>query len=347
MANKKKMLTDSEIAAFCEQLGFMIKAGISLEESLLLLNEDTKNTRGSEITVRLLRSVEVGQTFAQSLRETGEFPKYMVDMVEIGETSGRLEEVLNSLRAYYERSEAISKNIRSAVTYPLVMIVMMLVVVFIIIVQVLPVFQGVYEQLGSQLSGFVQGILNFGKALSDNWFIIVLVAAIIVLVFLILRNTEGGNRTLSSWGAKLFKKTAASMASGRFASAMALMLGSGMDVDAAMDMTLELIDDKQTHRKVWEVKNMMGSGIGFADAIVRSGVFSGIYGKMISIGFKTGSLDEVMHRIAAHYEEETARSINSMIAAIEPTLVAILSLVVGLILMSVMLPLMGIMSAIG
>ncbi len=344
---KKRMLSDGELSAFCEQLAFMIKAGISLQEGLMLLCEDTKNARGTDISGRLLESVENGSSLADALETSGEFPHYMINMVEIGETSGRLEAVLDSLRIYYERNESISKSIRSAVTYPLVMIVMMLVVVLIIIIEVLPVFQGVFEQLGSELSPFVQGILSFGQAVSQYSVAIIAVLAAIVVVFIILRNTEKGRRALASISEGMFRKVNDSLISGRFASAMALMMGSGMDVDQSLDMTEQLIDNNKTKQKIENIKSDMLGGKGFAEAMVDSGLFSGLYGKMITVGFKTGALDEVMDRIAKHYEEETNRRINASVAAIEPTLVAILSLVVGLILLAVMLPLMGVMSAIG
>lgn len=344
---KKRMLSDGEIAAFCEQLGFMIKAGITMQEGLMLLGEDNKSARGAGITEGLLETVEEGNSLAYALKESGVFPHYMVSMVDIGETSGRLDSVLDSLHVYYERNEAVTKSIRSAVAYPLVMIAMMLVVVLIIIVEVLPVFQGVFEQLGSELSPFVQGIMSFGEGVNRNIAVIVIVIAAIVITFLVMRQTKRGRKFLSNMSEFFFKRVNQSLMSARFASAMALMLGSGMDVDQSLEMTLELIDHRATKDKIEQMQEEMRAGTSFSDAIVDTGLFSGLYGKMITVGVTTGTLDEVMDRIARYYEEETNRRINSTVAAIEPTLVAILSLVVGLILLAVMLPLMGVMSAIG
>lgn len=344
---KKKKLSDAEISAFCEQLGFMIKAGISLQEGLMLLSADTKDDHGKELTDQLLDTVEMGGTLAYALKESGEFPSYMINMVEIGETSGRLDQVLESLRTYYERNEAISRNIRSAVTYPLVMIAMMVAVILIIIVEVMPVFQGVFQQLGSEVPPFVQGVMNFGENVSQYSAVIIIVVAAIIVLFFVLRGTSKGRDFMSGISEKLFKKTSSTIASGRFASAMALMLGSGMDVDSALDMTMEVVESNSIKAKIAEIKKHTDEGEGFAESIVKTGMFSSLYGKMIMVGFKTGSLDSVMERIAHHYEEDTNRRINSLVAAIEPTLVAVMSLVVGMILLSVMLPLMGIMSAIG
>ncbi len=335
------------MAAFCEQLAYMVKAGISLQEGLMLLAEDNKGAQGEQIVAALLDTVESGGSLAYALQETKAFPGYMVSMVEIGEASGKLEEVLGSLCAYYERQEAVAKNIRSAVTYPLVMIAMMIAVILVVIIQVLPVFAGVFEQLGSEMSGFVVGIMQFGSAVSRYAVVIVAVVASLIALYFILRRTQGGKRFLSGVYEKLFRKTSLAVASGRFASAMALTLGSGMDVEQSLDMALELADNPRIREKIREVKRRTAQGSAFAEAIVDVGLFSGLYGRMIAVGFKTGTMPSVMQRIARHYEEEADRRLGSILAALEPTLVAILSLVVGLILLSVMVPLMGVMSAIG
>ncbi len=343
----KKRLSDSEIAAFCEQLAYIIKAGISLQEGLMLMSEDAKNDVESKITGGLLECVEQGSSLAYALKNSNEFPKYMVNMVEIGETSGRLEEVLESLCTYYERNEAISRNIRSSITYPIVMIAIMLAVILVIIIEVLPVFQEVFQQLGSEVSPFVQGIMEFGKGIREYAIVIIAIVAAIVVIALVLRSTAGGKKWLASVYEHLFRKMSATVSSGRFASAMSLMLSSGMDVDESLNMAAELMENESAKRKIQEIKKKMDSGTGFSEAIVSTGMFTGLYGKMITVGFKSGTLDEVMKRIALHYEEEIDRKLNGLISALEPTLVAILSVIVGLILLSVMLPLMGVMSAIG
>ena len=342
MAGIKK-LTNGEITVFCEQLAYTLKAGIPLEEGLLVIGEDLKNTEGARIILELADTVGAGGTLAAALRASGRFPHYMAQMVEIGEASGRLEQVLSSLAAYYDRQEALARNIKSSVTYPLVMIVIMAAVILVIVTQVLPVFQEVFRSLGSEMSGFVQGLLQFGSAVSRYAAVIVIVTGALVVLFFLLRTSKRGRNFLASCRTRMFKKTSAALASGKFASAMALMLGSGMDVDEALSMT----EDERSRRRIALMKQKMAGGMGFADAARNAGMFSGLYGKMISVGFRTGTLDSVMERIAARYEEEAARRMNAFVSALEPTLVAVLSVIVGMILLAVMLPLLGVMSAIG
>ena len=327
MGKRKKRLANADISAFCEQLALVMKAGISMQEGLLLLLEDAQDAAGAETIRAMADEMERGGSFAQALRAAGVFPGYMIHMAEIGEASGRLDDVLQSLSEYYVRSDALTRGIRSAVAYPMVMVVMMFAVIIILIVEVMPVFQNVFHQLGSEMSAFAQGILGIGNAISRY-------SAVILGV-------------LAALYAFLFRSLSQTIASGRFASAMSLMLESGMDVDSALDMTLELVEDARTREKIRRIQDYMHGGARFSDAVVSAEMFSGVNARMLTVGFRTGALDTVMRSIARSYDEQVERKITGILSVLEPVLVAVLSLIVGMILLSVMLPLMGIMSAIG
>jgi type IV pilus assembly protein PilC len=347
MEKTKRVLPNREISAFCAQLALVVGAGISVQEGLLILCEDAEKGPGQALLEELCRKVEMGAPLSQALGDSGRFPDYLVQMVEIGETSGRLEEVLASLTNYYDRSDAMARSVKNAVTYPMVMILMMLLVILVLVVQVLPIFQDVFHQLGGEMSGFALGIMGMGQAMSRYAAYILGAIAVLAVGFLLLRRFPGGRAFLSRLYQRMFRKLSYTIAAGRFASAMALMLSSGVDVDRALVMAKELMDDQRLRENVDRVQERMAAGDRFADALVETGIFSGINARMVLVGFRTGSLDTVMERIAQGYEEEADDRIGSLISRLEPTLVAVLSLVVGMILLSVMLPLMGIMSAIG
>lgn len=345
---RKEFLSLGEISAFCAQIAMIMKSGIPMAEGISIMCEDMKNSEGKAILESIREQVETGEPLYVALGATGKFPKYVVDMTEIGETTGRLDEVMDSLYTYYEREEAIAKSIRNAVTYPLIMVVMMVLVVTVLIVKVLPIFNQVFVQLGSEMTGFSRTVMNLGQLIGRYSF--VLIGVVVVLaVWLIMRKTEGGRKTLQKWNASFFatKKLNAKIASGRFASAMSLMLASGLDTDQSLDMVYKLVDNDYIKEKIAACKQHITDGANFSDALVRADIFTGVYARMVSVGFKTGSVDTVMAKLAERYEEEVDTDIGNIIAVLEPTLVAILSIVVGMILLSVMLPLMGIMSSIG
>jgi len=342
-------LSASELSAFCAQIAMIMKSGISVGEGISIMCEDTKNPQGREVLEKIREDIDTGASFNQAIAATGKFPKYMVDMSEIGEATGKLDDVMDSLCLYYEREENISKNIRNAVTYPLIMIAMMIVVILVLIVRVMPVFNEVFIQLGSEMTDFSLAIMNLGIIIGRYSFVFIGLIAVFVVLYAVLRHTKGGRRILAKWAASFVatRNLNAKISSGRFASAMSLMLSSGLDTDQSLDMVYNLVDNEYIRGKITLCKKHISEGSTFSDALVKSEMFTGIYARMINVGFKTGSVDMVMRKLADRYEEEVDSQIGNIISVLEPTLVAILSIIVGMILLSVMLPLMGIMSSIG
>jgi len=226
---------------------------------------------------------------------------------------------------------------------------MMLAVIIILIVQVMPIFNDVFQGLGAQMTGFPLAVMNFGQTLGNYGAVIVSVLAVLVVGFVVIRATASGRDALDRFKENFFvtRSLYAKIASGRFASAMSLMLASGMDTDKSLEMVHRLVRTPSVRSKIALCQEKLQNGIKFSDALAEVGMFSGVYARMVSVAFKTGSMDSIMEKLAVRYEEETNTQINNIISIVEPTLVAVLSVIVGVILLSVMLPLMGIMSAIG
>lgn len=347
--NKLTPLTNHEISVFSNQMSMMLSAGITIDEALRLLEQDADTTEGKLLIHEIYDILETGTSLNHAIKESGLFPKYVVDMVTIGEQTGKLDTVFASLADYYDREEAIADSIRQAVTYPFIMIIMMLCVITVLIAKVLPSFKQVYEQLGSSVSGVSATILGVGDALGKYSAVFIIIFALLVGLYVYFTRTAAGRVVFQNLAAHLpimgdmYDKIAA----GRFSSGMALALGSGFTAMEAVIMVEQLITNKVYSKKITRLKALMDEGDLFSDAAVKAGIFSGTYGRMVSIGFKSGMLDSVMNRVAQRYELEVDRAIGHFVSILEPTLVAILSVIVGLILLSVMLPLMGIMSQIG
>ncbi len=345
----KDTLTPTELSAFCAQVAMIMKSGISVGEGILIMIEDMKHSQGRDILVNIENEIEFGSTFSGALKATGKFPKYVVDMSEIGEATGKLDDVMDSLSAYYEREENISRNIRSALTYPLVMIAMMVLVILVLVVRVMPVFNDVFTQLGSEMTGFSRSVMNMGVVIGQYSFVFIGILILLIAGYGFLRGTDAGRRALARFASVFFvtRGLNAKIASGRFASAMSLMLMSGLDTDQSLEMVFNLVDNDYIRNKITRCKELISGGANFSEALVKTEVFSGIYARMVTVGFRTGSVDMVMRKLADRYEEEVDTQIGGIISILEPTLVAVLSVIVGMILLSVMLPLMGIMSSIG
>ena len=331
-------LTNLEIASFCSEMAMILKSGISALEGVDLLREDAQTKAEKELLDEIYQSVMDTGRLDQALEETKVFPEYLIRMTQIG--------VMESLAEHYDREEAIRRSVRSAISYPLLMIGMMLVIIIILMTKVMPVFDQVFRQFGQEMTGFSRGILLAGNALSRYSAVFAVLLAVIVCAGIYFTKTESGRKKMYHIGSgfAFSRELKDKLSACRFAGGMSLALKSGLTPEQGMEFSENLIEDDDFRKKVAECKADMENGTDIAEALVKAGIFTGVYARMTSIAGKAGMMDEMMGRIADECEEEVDEKLSSMIAVLEPTLVIILSVIVGTILLSVMLPLLGIMS---
>lgn len=341
-----KPFSNLELSSFCGQMSLILKSGISSMEGLTIMLEDAVSADEKTILTKLLSNMQETGSLCQALTRAKVFPAYMLHMVEIGEETGTLDEVMESLKNHYEREEFISKSIRNAVTYPMIMTGMMVVVIIVLLVKVMPVFNQVFVQLGTEMTGFSRMLMDTGTAINRYSAVLIVVIAIIAGAILYGTHTESGKKLFRKMGhkVKFTRSIYEEIAACRFASGMALTLSSGLNPDRSMELVISLNDDPIFQKKIELCQNEINQGKELSEALASSGMFTGIYARMASVGSKTGSLDQVMNEVAEMYQEDIDTQMNNLLAVLEPTLVVLLSLIVGVILLSVMLPLMGIMS---
>ena len=176
---KHKPLTHHELSVFCAQLSMLIKGGVAPFESVRILLSDTRDKEGQHILNDMMLVINTGEKLNVAMESTGVFPDYVIHMVQIGEESGRLDTVLDALSDFYEREDTLRDTIRSALRYPLVMIGIMFVIVFVVITRVLPVFAGVFEQLGTGMNAFSASLLRLGERMNRDSLIIIILLALL------------------------------------------------------------------------------------------------------------------------------------------------------------------------
>jgi len=347
--NTRKQLTNQELAAFCDQIAMVLNAGISPSEGVSIMLEDTQSQEGKEILRIISENCDEGISFHESIEETGVFPKYALDMIKIGEESGKLEEVMRSLAFHYNREENISRGIKSAVTYPLLIVGMMLIVILVLMIKVLPIFNDVFKQLGTEMTGISRTLMNVGSTISNYAIVFIAILVILVVAYIVFAKTDWGKIRFSKFLSKFFatRKLYEKIASGRLASGLALTLSAGIDTEKGIELVESLVENSELKPKLDKCKEMMEEGVTLTDALCDTEIFSNMYSRMITVGIKTGAVDKVFQKIANGYEEEVDEKISNLISVLEPTLVIVLSVIVCLILLSVMLPLMAVMSSIG
>jgi len=344
----KYKLTARELSSFCGQMGMLLHSGISTAEGLHILCDESKTDTDREILTPLIRSVEETGSLSQALEESGYFPKSMTAYVKTGEETGCLDEVLKSLSEHYDQEIEISENIRSAITYPLIMLAMMGTVIIILLVKVLPVFQQVFRQMGLEMNHFSNGLLNAGNVISRYSAVLLILILIITAGFSALFFTEKGRFYLRRLSGRLpcIKDIPISADYARLTQAIAMGIHSGLDHVVTLEMAQKLLSHQNIREKAKKAQKLLEDGVIFEDALSESGLFEGLNARLITVGLRTGTADEVMSKLAIRYREMALTITGNILSIAEPSIVIIFSLLVGLVLLSVMMPLLGILSEI-
>lgn len=342
----RKKLTPEELYAFSDEMGMMISSGVSAIQGLTMMIDESQGGEEKELLTEMEAVVGETGSLSKAIEGSGVFPDYFVEMARMGEQTGKMDSVLTNLAAHYSREMAISSAIRSAVTYPLMMVAMMLVIIIVLVTEIMPVFNRVFKQLGGTMDGLSAGFLAVGTFMKSHGVILLIILLALVIYVLILNKTAWGknHRNGILYKSRRFKSIHSKIATSRFASAMAMTLSSGMDVMQALDVSGNIVEAPEFESKVEKCKDSFAETMDIGKAFSLSGIFGGLYGRMAILGAKTGNMENVLEKVATTYQEEADEEINDLIAVVEPTLVIILSVIVGIILLSVMLPLLNIMS---
>lgn len=348
MAAKKEKMSAQELSSFCTEVALMLESGMSLYEGMETLVQSNHTSEYADVYKHTCEKLMETGTMYEALKAEKAWPSYLVEMTGIGERAGKLEEVMHGLATYYEREGRIRRAIRSAVAYPMVLGVMLMLVVLVVMIQVMPVFRRVLSSMGVAVTSTGAAMMNVGTAI--GWFVLALGAVILVgaVVLLILMQTSMRDR-ISVFMQTRFPAVhnlSMKLSASRVASVLSMMLSSGFPLDEALEMIPGLLPDKTAAREIARIREKMNGGASFGDALGESALFDQIYGSMVRMGIATGHEDRVMKKIAVVYEEQVEDGVANLVSIIEPTLVAVLSIVIGAILLSVMMPMAGIVSSI-
>ena len=346
---KPRELSNLEIARICQELAVLLHAGVLLGDGLSLLAREEGGALG-ELLAGVGREVDRGESLSAAMEATGLFPTYVTGLLQVGERTGRTEQALGALAQYYEQREQMDQRIRTALTYPAILLMLMLVVIVVLLSQVLPVFEEVYASLGGRLTGVAGGLLLLGQGLDAVMPILcVLLTGAAVCVAAFALSDGFRDKVLGAWRkANGDKGVSRKMSDARFAQALAMGLSSGLPLEEAVELCGSLLRDVPAAAgRCGDCARRLSEGGELAESLRESGVLPAASCRLLALGLRGGAGDSVMEEIARRLSEEADRALERRVAQVEPTLVLSTSLLVGAILLSVMLPLMNIMTVIG
>ena len=344
---KSKKLSAAELSVFCGQVALILEAGLPLYDGMETLAGADRNSENADAYAAASKGVTETGSLYEALKNDGIWPKYLVEMVGIGERSGQLDKVMRGLEAYYAREDRIRSSVTGAITYPMVLGILLVVIVLILLWRVLPVFRRVLLSMGVGMSESGNAMMRLGAAL--GWIILAVVALAVILAVagIVLMRTKyrDGVMELIQKLFPSFRRLKQQLSASRVAGVLSMMLSSGFPTDEALGMTVDVLDDKDAAEKVEKIRDSLKNGSTFAEAVADAGIFEELHNRMVTMGSATGREDQVLGKLGALYEEQAEDGITRLVSIIEPTLVALLSVVIGAVLLSVMLPMAGILSS--
>ena len=344
------LVSPSELALFCKQTSVLFYSHMTLMEGMKLLGEQNDN-KNLKITLNEMYDImDQGYTFATAANMyTHIFPTYLLNMITIGEQSGTLDNIFQTMSGYYEKEAKLRKRLRSAVAYPAMLSVLMIAIILLLILRVLPMFNSILTDMGEELP--VATALIFGASNFLNkyvWIMAIVIAAAVVGILYYIRTPKGkiwyDRFKLNSVFSKYISRRSITA---RVARSLGLLIKSGVQLLNAMEIITPLVENKFLEDKFVKATEEIRDGKDLAEAFSEIGIFPPLFIRMIVIGQKAGHLDEMLDKSSSVFDDEVDDAIERLTVMIEPILIIILSIIVGIILLSVMLPMIDIMSVIG
>lgn len=346
---KKKIKID-DLVIFSRQLATMADAGIPLVSALDILGEQIENKAFAGIILRMRNDVETGSSLSEAIAKHKKvFSALFINMIKAGESSGMLDDILDRLASYMEKTSALQKKIKSALVYPAVVSSMAIGITLLLLLKVIPVFKNIFSGFGAELPMPTQILITISDGLQK--YFPYLVIAMIVIFFLIRRRmaSEKGRLAYDSLMLRLpifgilFKKVAIS----KFTRTLSTLIKSGVPILTSLEIVGKTSGNKAIETAVENVRTNVREGEGIAEPLARSKLFPPMVVRMVSVGEQSGELEKMLSKIADFYDEQVDTSVSALTSLIEPLIIAFLGIVIGSIVICMFLPIFKITSVMG
>ena len=347
---KNTRVKPDDLVIFSRQLATMIDAGIPLVQSLSILGEQIENKALQLIILKVRQDIESGKSFCDALSShPGAFSELFINMVKAGEASGTLDEVLDRLASYSEKSLALARKIRSSLIYPAVVISMAILITAFLLLKVVPTFKGIFDTLGGELPLPTQILIGISEIFKQ--FFLFIVIGIIIGAFLLKKyvNTEKGKYNFDFFKLKvwvlgtLFQKVALA----KFSRTLSTLVKSGVSIISSLDIVAKTSGNKVVEETILKARTSVREGEPIAKQLSKGTVFPPMVTRMISVGEQTGQLEKMLSKIADFYDDQVDAAVSGLTSMIEPLVIAFLGIVIGGIVVALFLPIFKITELLG
>ncbi|MDY4144933.1 MAG: type II secretion system F family protein [Bacilli bacterium] len=339
-----------DLTAFCRQFSIMLNSGMSIVQTLDVLKAQDYDRFFKSILENVYEDVKTGVMLSDALAKHKKvFPNFFKSMIKVGEASGKLDVVMISLADYYDNDAALKKKTKGALAYPIMLLMMTIGIVILMMLFVVPTFKDTLNDMNVEMPPLTQAIADLSDFIKLEWKkILVVIGSLVALIFLYSR-TEKGKYTFDTLAINfpLLKTINIAKITARFARGFSLLLSSGMDIIEAMEEISVVIGNRNVEKRFKQAIEDVRQGMTLTMAFESYKLFPDILIQMVSVGERTASLEEVLSRSCAFFDEQADSAIKAFTSAISPIMLLIMGGVVGVLFIAIYSPMLQIMTTIG
>ncbi len=345
----KPRVRPKQLMVFTRQLATLIEAGLPLLRGLRILLKQEKSAGLREALTGMGEAVESGGTFSEALAQFPRtFDNLYVNMVKAGEAGGVLDEVLARIAEFQEKAERIKGKVKSAMTYPIVVLVAALGILTFLMIFIIPRFADIFTDLlgGKTLPPLTRFVIGISDAIAGRWYVILAAGFGGVFLIKVLKRTERGALVVDQlklrmplFGSLFMKGSVA-----RFARTLGTLMQSGVPILQALNIVRDTSGNRVIATAIQQIHDSVKEGESVASPMDASGVFPGMVVSMVDVGEETGALPEMLVRVADSYDEEVDNAVEGLTSIIEPIMIVLLALIIGTIVIAMFVPLISIIS---
>lgn len=337
-----------DLSVFCRQFVSMTKAGVSILESLKMLSEQTENKKLKEATEGVRVNVEKGETLAKSLALYPKvFPGLMINMIAAGESSGSLDTAMERMAIQFEKSAKINAMVKNAMIYPVMVCIVAVAVVIVMLVKVIPSYEDMFKQLGSELPAITRAVQSCSHFLMDNWMVLVPILIAIIVALCMFAKTNTGKHVFHKFQLKMpaVKNLVVKKSASQMARTMSTLLAAGVPLVEAVDIVGGTMENVYFKEAMDLCKNEIIIGQPLSRPLEESKLFPPMVYHMVRIGEEAGNTEEMLTKLADYYDEEVEMAVKSMMEAMQPVIIIVLAVIVGVLIASVIAPMVSMYGA--
>lgn len=337
----KQKVKEKDVVVFARIFATMINAGLPLIQCLDLLAQQEQNKTFAKIITTVKEDIEGGSTLHDALKKHPKvFDELFVNLVAAGESGGILDVILNRLSAYMEKAMKLKSRVKSAMTYPAIVLIVAVAVVALLLVYVIPVFKKLFESMGGQLPGPTQLLINVSEFVQSYFLFMIVFIAVLVYLFRRYYRTEKGRRTVDALVLKapVFGPLIKKVAVAKFTRTLSTMLSSGVPILEGLSIVSKTAGNVIVESAIMKTRQSISEGRTIAEPLAETDVFPPMVVQMIAVGEATGALDSMLAKIADFYDDEVDVAVGALTAMLEPFMMVFLGIVVGGMIICMYLP---------